>query len=116
MKVKGTPVPGLAEIIPSRSDYRHLVSYRTYRLEDCSQRFDPTIKAKLSSYAKRLKQSIEAKFSGDEPIYGIGVAPAVLTDLQRGSRPKSFGRRRSSETGALFPQRHGQGGLPRPNG
>jgi hypothetical protein len=68
MKVKGPPVPGLAEIIPSRSDYRHLVSYRTYRLEDCSQRFDPTITAKLSSYAKRLKHSIEDKFSGDEPI------------------------------------------------
>jgi hypothetical protein len=68
VKVKGPPVPGLTEIIPSRSDYKHLVSYRTYRLEDISQRFDPSVTAKLSSYAKRLKHSIEDKFSGDEPI------------------------------------------------
>jgi hypothetical protein len=68
IKVIGPPVPGLAEIIPSRSDYRHLVSYRTYRIEDCSQFFDQTITAKLSSYAKRLKHSIKDKFSEDEPI------------------------------------------------
>jgi hypothetical protein len=57
--VKGPHVPGLTEIIPSRSDYKHLVSYRTYRLEDISQRFDPSVTKKLSSYAKRLKHSIE---------------------------------------------------------
>jgi hypothetical protein len=68
VKVKGSPVPGLTEIIPSHSDYNHLVSYRNYRLDDISQRFDPSETAKLSSYAKRLKHSIEDKFSGDEPI------------------------------------------------
>jgi hypothetical protein len=68
MRVKGPPGPGLPEIVPSRSDYRHLVSYRTYRLEDSSQSFDPSVTAKLSSYAKRLKHSIEDKLSGDEPI------------------------------------------------
>jgi hypothetical protein len=37
-QLKGPAVPGLWEIIPSRSDYRTLVSYRSYRLVDRSQR------------------------------------------------------------------------------
>jgi hypothetical protein len=32
IRVKRKSVPGLEEIIPSRSDYKELVSYRTYRL------------------------------------------------------------------------------------
>jgi hypothetical protein len=66
--VKGPRVPGLQEIIPSRSAYRRLLSYRTYRLVNKSKRFDPTVTAKLPSYAKRMKHSFEEKFDGTEPI------------------------------------------------
>jgi hypothetical protein len=47
-QLKGPAVPGLREIIPSRSYYRTLVSYRSYRLFDRSQRYDPSVKAKLA--------------------------------------------------------------------
>ena len=65
---RGPAVPGLREIIPSRSDYKLLVSYRTYRLENRSPRYDKTVTAKLSSYVKRLKHAVEDRFGGDEPI------------------------------------------------
>jgi hypothetical protein len=65
---RGPAVPCLREIIPSRSDYRYLVSYRTYRLENRSPRYDKTVISKLSSYVKRLKHAVEDKFGGDQPI------------------------------------------------
>jgi hypothetical protein len=65
---KGPAVSGLSEIVPSRSDYRSLVSYRSYRLENRSQRYDKTITAKLSSYVKRPKHAVKDRFGGDEPI------------------------------------------------
>jgi hypothetical protein len=67
-QLKGPAVPGLREIIPSRSDYRTLVSYRSYRLVDRSQRYDPSVTAKLAVFVKRLKHAIEDKFGGEEPI------------------------------------------------
>lgn len=70
LPVKGKAVPGLKEIIPSRSDYAHLVSYRSYRLVNRSNRYDSTVTGKLSSYLKRMKHAIpqDDRFSGDEPI------------------------------------------------
>ena len=67
---KGKAVPGLTEIIPSRSDYTHLVSYRSYRLVNRSNRYDASVTGKLSSYLKRMKHAIpqDDRFSGDEPI------------------------------------------------
>jgi hypothetical protein len=67
-QLKGPAVPGLREIIPSRSDYRTLVSYRSYQLVDRSQRYDPSGTAKLAVFVKRLKHTIEEKFGGEEPI------------------------------------------------
>jgi hypothetical protein len=58
-RAQGPPVPGLNEIIPSRSAYRQLLSYRTYRLVNKNQRYDPSITAKLASYAKRMKHFLE---------------------------------------------------------
>jgi hypothetical protein len=107
MEFKDPPVPGLAEIIPSCSDYLHFVSYWTYMLEDCSQGFDPTITARLSSYTKRVKHFIEEKFAADEPIKVL----QLLRTLNEAADHNRVG-----VTDALFPQRHGQGGLPRPNG
>jgi hypothetical protein len=48
--VRGRASPGLQEIIPSRSGYRKLVSYRSYRSDSISQRYDGTISKKLSAY------------------------------------------------------------------
>jgi hypothetical protein len=66
--VKSHAVPGLREIVPSRSDYRTLVSYRTYRLVDRNRKYDPPVTAKLAILVKRLKHAIEGKFGGEEPI------------------------------------------------
>jgi hypothetical protein len=67
---KGKSVPGLEEIIPSRSDYKDLVSYRTYRLANRSNRYNATVTGKMSTYLKRVKHAIapDDRFSGDEPI------------------------------------------------
>ena len=44
------------------------MSYRSYRLVDRSQRYDPSVTAKLAVFVKRLKHAIEEKFGGEEPI------------------------------------------------
>jgi hypothetical protein len=51
------------------------MSYRTYRLENRSPRYDKTVTAKISSYVKRLKHAVEDKFGGDEPIEIISFLP-----------------------------------------
>jgi hypothetical protein len=70
IRVKGKSVPGLEEIVPSRSDYKYLVSYRTYRLANRSNRYNAAVTGKMSTYLKRFKHAIapEYLFSGDEPI------------------------------------------------
>ena len=65
---KGAASPGLKELVPARSDFRALVSYRTYRLENPSQRFDGAVTRRLASYVKGLRHSLEDKFTGVEPI------------------------------------------------
>jgi hypothetical protein len=44
------------------------MSYRSYRLVDRSQRYDPSVTAKLAVFVKGLKHAIEVKFGGEEPI------------------------------------------------
>jgi hypothetical protein len=39
-----------------------------YRLVDRSQRYDPSVNAKLAVFVKRLKHAIEDKFGGEDPI------------------------------------------------
>jgi hypothetical protein len=70
IRVKGKSVPGLEEIVPSRSDYKKLVSYRTCRLANRSNRYTAAVTGKMSTYFKRVKHAIspEDRFSGDEPI------------------------------------------------
>jgi hypothetical protein len=69
-RMKGKSVPGLEEIIPSRSDYKHLVSYRTYQLANRSNRYNSAVTGKMSTYLKRVKHAIspDDRFNGDEPI------------------------------------------------
>jgi hypothetical protein len=73
-RYKGKSVPGLEEVIPARSDYKPLVSYRTYRLVNRSDRYDAAVTGKLSAYLKRLKHAIppDDRFSGDDPIEILG--------------------------------------------
>jgi hypothetical protein len=66
-QLKVPAVPGLGESIPLRSDYRTLVSYWSYRLVDRSQRYDPSVTAKLAVLVKR-QHAIEEKFGDEEPI------------------------------------------------
>jgi hypothetical protein len=69
-RIKGKFVPGLEETIPSRSDYKNLVSYRTYRLANRINRYNAAVTGKMSTYLKRVKHAIsqDDRFSGDEPI------------------------------------------------
>jgi hypothetical protein len=48
----GPSVPGLREFVPSRSDHRYLVSYRTYKPKNRSPSYDKIVTAKLSSHFK----------------------------------------------------------------
>jgi hypothetical protein len=64
----GPPVAGLVEIVPSRSDYKTLVSYRNYRLLNLSQEFGPKVTGRLTGFARRLQHSMDEKFSGDTPV------------------------------------------------
>jgi hypothetical protein len=66
--VRGRASPGLKELIPSRSDYRLLVSYRSYRLENTSQRYDGTISRRLAPLIMGIRHSVEDKFTGADPI------------------------------------------------
>jgi hypothetical protein len=68
--MKGESVPGLEEIIPSRSDYKNLVSYRTYRLANRSNRYNAAVTGEMSIYLIRVKHAIapDDRFSGDEQI------------------------------------------------
>jgi hypothetical protein len=46
-RMKGKSLPGLEEIILSRSDYKNLVSYRTYRLVNRSNRYNAAVTGKI---------------------------------------------------------------------
>jgi hypothetical protein len=69
-RIKGKSVHGLEEIIPSRSDYKHLVSYQTYRLANRSNRYNAAVNGRMSLYMKRVKHAIspDDRFNGDEQI------------------------------------------------
>jgi hypothetical protein len=69
------------------------VSYRSYRLVDRSQRYNPSVTAKLAAFVKRLKHAIEEMFGGEEPI-------EVLQFL-RSVAPHPFPRRPGNVPGSL---------------
>jgi hypothetical protein len=73
-RYKGKSVPVLEDVIPARSDYKTLVSYRTYRLVNRNDRYDAAVTGKLSTYLKRLEHAIppDDRFSCDDPIDILG--------------------------------------------
>jgi hypothetical protein len=86
LPINGKAVPGLNEIIPARSDYTQLVSYRSYRLLNRSNVYNDSVTGKLSSYLKRMKHAIpqDDRFSGDEPIEVL----SFLRGFQGGRGPQ----------------------------
>jgi hypothetical protein len=56
------------EIVPSRSDYKSIVSYRAYRLNNMSHDLGLKITGKLTGYVRRFQHSIDEKFSGETPV------------------------------------------------
>ena len=66
--VRGPSSTGLEELTPTRSDFRQLVSYRCYRLENRSQRYDHAVSRRLASLVRGLRHSVEDKFDGQDPI------------------------------------------------
>jgi hypothetical protein len=66
---RGLPSPSLRELIPARSDFRVLVSYRTYRLGNFDQSYDHEVARGFNGTVKALCHAmVEGKFSGEYPI------------------------------------------------
>jgi hypothetical protein len=65
----------LDKISPSPSDYKDLVSYRTYRLANRSNRCNAAVTDEISTYLIRVKHAISPDYrsSGDEPIEKIAI-------------------------------------------
>jgi hypothetical protein len=51
---RGSPSPGLRELVPARSDFRVLVSYRTYRLANSDRTYDHSVAKGLSATMKAI--------------------------------------------------------------
>jgi hypothetical protein len=64
----GPAVPGLTELTTCRPEFKKLLSYRTYRLADLTQKVDGAAHNRLSSLLRQLKYHLEEKFSGDPAI------------------------------------------------
>jgi hypothetical protein len=72
VNILGPPVAGLVEIVPSRSDYKKIVSHRAYLLNNLSQDFGPKITGKLTGFSMLLQHSMDETFSGETPV---GIHP-----------------------------------------
>jgi hypothetical protein len=64
----GPAVPGLTEQQTRRPEFAKLVSYRAYRLNNRSQKVNPTVSGNVNAQLKRLKHHIDGKFTGDPAI------------------------------------------------
>ena len=68
---KGAAVTGLIEQVTRRPEFKNLVSYRTYRLSDTTQKANAAVSGKLSSQLKQLRHYVDYKFTGDPAIQVI---------------------------------------------
>jgi hypothetical protein len=64
----GPAVPGLTEQPKRHPEFAKLVSYRAYRLNNRSQKVNPTVSGNVNEQLKRLKHHIDGKFTGDPAI------------------------------------------------
>lgn len=65
---KGPRVEGLTELTTRRPEFRPLVSYRTYRLANQSQRVNDHVTAKVNSYLKMMRHHVSEPFTGEPAI------------------------------------------------
>jgi hypothetical protein len=84
--------------------------YLSYRLVDRSQRYDPSVTAKLESFVKRLKHAIEDKFGGEEPIEVL----QFLRTFREAADQKSRERGHRSVPDPLLPEGERQGSISGP--
>jgi hypothetical protein len=64
----GAAVPGLTEQVTRRPELKTLVSYRSYRLAETSQKANAVVSGKINAQLKRLRHYVDYKFSGDPAI------------------------------------------------
>jgi hypothetical protein len=64
----GPAVPGLTELTTRRPEFRVLLSYRHYRLQERSQAGDAATNGKMSSQIRRMGYHVASKFNGEQPI------------------------------------------------
>ena len=70
---KGPACPSLPERKTRRSEFEHVISYRTYRLRNRDTRYNATVADKMADLAKRLKPSMQCpNFSGEDEIAILG--------------------------------------------
>lgn len=58
----------LAELNPSNSRFKRVLSYKTYRLQNRDQREGSQVCKRVASWTKRMGTSIPTKFNGSDPI------------------------------------------------
>jgi hypothetical protein len=86
----GPAVPGLTEQQTRRPEFAKLVSYRAYRLNDRSQKVNPTVSGNFNAQLKRLKHHIDGNFTRDPAIQ---VLDFLAGSIKSRSEPdiRSFG-------------------------
>ena len=67
---RDTRFPGLKEIKPRNEIFKEALSYKSYRLNNHSQRYDSKVARDLYSYCKKVKPDVpeEFYFSGQDPL------------------------------------------------
>jgi hypothetical protein len=65
---KGPRVAGLTDLTTRCPEFRPLVSYRTYRLANQSQRVNDHVTAKVNSYLKMMRNRVSEPFAGEPAI------------------------------------------------
>jgi hypothetical protein len=65
---KGPRVAGLTDLTTRCPVFRPLVSYRTYRLANQSQRINDHVTAKVNSYLKMMRNHVSEPFTGEPAI------------------------------------------------
>jgi hypothetical protein len=62
-------VKGLTELNPLNENFSRVLSYRSYRLENTSHKYNARVSAKITSLYKKMKHSFgDTLFNGDDPI------------------------------------------------
>ena len=92
-KSKGAKYPGLKELSPTNSLYKDALSYRSYRLEDTSQRRTSRETGKVRDYIKRMDIKLKQHhFTGEDPIMVLDFLARFVREanIQEMSEAQAF--------------------------